>query len=190
MKLYAFAVYAAFAAAMPADKSAVQMAMERNSFVHSESGHGSGVLLDCFNHKGRVLSNFHILMHDERVGVGVYEVRVLKVSPKYDLALLESRCDDNLPTLKFSDVKVDEDIFYVGNPMGVIDSLVRGRAINLDDKYIYSDVLATEGFSGSGTYNAKGELVGICNGWKKSPGGGSALALITRASVIKEFLKE
>ena len=143
-------------------RSAFDIAKKRNVLILFRTpegqGYGSGVIVET----GLVLTAKHM---GERpyteFQINGKPAKVVAQSATYDVMLLSAS------TAKFGKAKLQEKtylgepVFYVGNPEEHNGLLSRGHVVFLGDGGIHTDTLGAMGFSGSGLWNEKGELIGI-----------------------------
>ncbi len=119
---------------------------------------------------------------------GVFPARVVASDEPSDVAVLKIAASD-LPALPWGDsdkVQVGEQVFAIGNPFNLDDSVskgivsAKGRSLpessNYED-YIQTDAAINVGNSGGALVNIHGELVGI----------NAAIASFTRAMRASAF---
>lgn len=90
-----------------------------------------------------------------------YEATIVATSSTHDLALLHI---DRHGTPHFNlaeKVKRGQQIFILGSPLGITDTLSTGIIAKLDGDVLLVDCSALPGNSGSAVYNADGEMVGV-----------------------------
>ena len=181
------------------EKPDIREAMKRNVFVKVSDGQGSGVMLTCVGEVATIITNFHLLTSGSPTlvlfpisnGWHGIPAKVMKADPEADLALLSIhyKCDEGvLLAPSFGKVKLLDDVFYVGYPateLIVSPGVVVGFR---KDGHIHSNVLAIGGFSGSGLWNYKGELVGINSSLFTSVPNRDWVAVAIPISKVKVFL--
>lgn len=186
----------AAAPAEPAPTLAEAVAGTMNSVVNLESsaGLGAGIIVDP---SGIVLTNYHVLAealrppptlfgarlgavpeltarfaNDRRVGA-----TVLVADPEEDLAIVRLEPAEGEPAVfeaaaigRSSELVVGQEVFAIGNPLGLRNTVSRGIVSAVDRTGILSDpqraVLQLDasinvGNSGGPLFNLDGELVGI-----------------------------
>lgn len=149
---------------------------------------GSGVIV---SQEGHILTNAHVIKNAKTVEVRLYDNRLLnaKVIASDELSdigviLIEAK---DLTPIVFGDsdkVQVGEQVFAVGNPFGLSESVsagivsakgrnpnIRSSGAALYEDYIQTDAAINPGNSGGALVNIKGELIGI-NAAILSAGGG------------------
>lgn len=89
-----------------------------------------------------------------------------------DLALLVFSADDTTPCLKVAENEPakGEDIWQVGYPQGRGPRDQHGKYSGSQGRSVGATIRAIPGDSGSGMFNAKGELVGVLWGWESNHG--------------------
>ena len=114
-----------------------------------------------------VQRSFTVVLKDGRDLIA----RLIDTSNDYDLALLklDGYHTPAAPVAERLPGQGDE-VYAIGNPIGVADSVTAGRVTRRDSKLIMTDVQLLPGNSGGPLVNASGELVGI-NFAKMTKGG-------------------
>ena len=130
-------------------------------------------------------------------GATIYNASIYKYDSESDLAILKiNSVDDllNVAQIAKENPKVGEDIYTIGNPLGVYRNVSKGiLSSKFVEKNFYSiDSLATFGNSGGATFNVYGELIGVPD---KVPMYDmsvpeSNMCLIISTPTIREFTKE
>jgi len=144
------------------------------AFHSMEPSYGSGVII---SRDGYIVTNYHVV--EDAVSVEVqlgdqrtFPARVLASDAPSDLAVLKIAATD-LPALPWGDsdkVEVGEQVFAIGNPFDLDDSVSKGivsamgrdlpDSTNYED-YIQTDAAINVGNSGGALINIHGELIGI-----------------------------
>ena len=136
--------------------------------------YGSGVVI---SHDGYIVTNFHVIEDAQTVEVQLrdqrsFPARVVASDAPSDVAVLKINATD-LPALPWGDsdkVQVGEQVFAIGNPFDLDDSVSRGivsaKGRNLPESNNYEDYIQTDaainvGNSGGALVNIHGELIGI-----------------------------
>jgi serine protease Do len=135
--------------------------------------YGSGVII---SRDGYIVTNYHVLysasnievqMHDQRT----FPARIVASDEPLDVTVLKIQATD-LPALPWGDsekVAVGDQVFAIGNPFNLDDSVTRGivsaKGRNLPDSsyedYIQTDAAINAGNSGGALVNIHGELIGL-----------------------------
>jgi len=136
--------------------------------------YGSGVII---SHDGYIVTNSHVVEDAQTVTVQLRDQRsfpakiVARDAPS-DVAVLKIDVKD-LPAMPWGDsdkVQVGEQVFAIGNPFDLDDSVSKGivsaKGRNLPDTANYEDYIQTDaainvGNSGGALVNIHGELIGI-----------------------------
>ena len=191
---------------------------------------GSGVVI---NDHGIIVTNYHVIMHatnlaamlprdaskDSTEEVPVYDVRILKTDPCYDLAVL------SIPVktpdyLRFADddaVRVGDTVRAVGNPEGkgaqvsrgivsavrTVKEMAGGQPVTVPDcahlsaktiegaVFIQTDATIDIGTTGGPLLNARDEIAGInAYGFFNAPGLNFALHAKHVKSFVGAYLKQ
>jgi serine protease Do len=139
-----------------------------------EPSYGSGVII---SRDGYIVTNYHVIEDAQSVEVQTrdernFPARIVASDEPSDLAVLKIVATD-LPALPWGDsdkVKVGEQVFAIGNPFNLDDSVSKGivsaKGRDLPDSTNYEDYIQTDaainvGNSGGALINIHGELIGI-----------------------------
>ena len=164
--------------------------------VETESGHGSGFLVDV---RGLIITNDHVVGRASYLAVGVspsrkYPAVVVARDPSRDFALIRihARAVEGLEPLRFNDfaagVKVGERVVAIGSALSQAGSvLTTGIVSRLEADTLIADLNVNSGSSGGPLLNLNGEVVGLCTFFVKAPAG-PGLAGIVRAHVARPIL--
>jgi serine protease Do len=156
-----------------------------HGFRATEPSFGSGVII---SKDGYIVTNYHVV--EDAVSVEVqlrdqrtFPARVVASDLPSDVAVLKIAATD-LPALPWGNsdkVEVGEQVFAIGNPFDLDDSVSKGivsaKGRDLPDSTNYEDYIQTDaainvGNSGGALINIHGELIGI----------NAAIASFTRGS--------
>ena len=150
---------------------------------------GSGVVV---NDRGAILTSLHVVENASEIHVvfadgSESEAAVVTRQPENDMAVLQARMipDDLVPaTLSSSSMlNVGDEVFAVGNPFGISNSLSAGVVSGLGRSYrspktdrvlrglVQFDAAVNPGNSGGPLVNRDGEVVGIVVGLANPTGG-------------------
>jgi serine protease Do len=178
-----------------------------------EKALGSGVVL---TEDGYIVTNRHVVAMMNKVTVhtllnGPTEAEIIKISDKYDLALIKAK-DKKWTPLQIADVKeidVGEPVIAVGNPLGLESSVSFGivSAMNRTfkdsvlsplqpgekspdrGKYVQTDAVINPGNSGGALVSMDSKLIGVNSMSLVSPQMGvSGLNFAVQIDVVMEFL--
>src|SRR5215813_10527677 len=172
----------------------------------SSDGLGSGVLIST----DKVLTAAHVVQSADRTVVEFSQgenipARVIGCSLSADVALLQlERSPANYVAAKLGDsdqIAVGDEIFVVGSPYGISNTLTAGHASarrDLKDKsqvataveFLQTDAAINTGNSGSPLFNMKGEIVGIVTNILSRSGGSEGLAFAATSNTARRFLLE
>ncbi len=136
---------------------------------------GSGLLLTG---EGNVLTNYHVIAGADEIAVQLADgrqlpARVVGGDGEFDLAVVRIEGASGLPPAILGDsdkVQVGDEVFAIGNPLGLGHSLTtgiisyRGRALGDEDdhsEYLQTDTAINPGNSGGPLFNMAGEVIGI-----------------------------
>lgn len=174
--------------------------------IQTPAGLGSGFII---NVQGFCVTNYHVIEGQTRIGVTLYnrkkngeferrsirDVKILALSPYFDLALLEIPKQDDM---EFQTVYVAQDdsvrggdpVFAIGNPLGLERSVSEGIISTRNRSiaglvYIQTTAQINPGNSGGPLFNNQGEVVGVIN-MKLTFGEGLGFAI--PVAYLKHFL--
>jgi putative serine protease PepD len=140
---------------------------------------GSGVIIDA---SGLVLTNAHVVFGRPAITVTlddgtVLPARLAGADPLFDLAVLRipQPTQGTLPVATLGDsdkVAVGEEVFAIGNPLGLEQTLTRGivsavnrllpgASLSLTEPLLQTDAAMNPGNSGGPLLNRCGEVIGI-----------------------------
>ena len=135
---------------------------------------GSGFIIDP---KGLIITNNHVVEGADKIKVKLvggkeYNATIKGRDPKTDLALLEIKATEPLPSLSLGNsdaVRVGDWVVAVGNPFGLGHTVTqgiisaKGRVIGAGpyDNFLQTDAAINPGNSGGPLLNLKGEVIGI-----------------------------
>jgi len=159
---------------------------------------GSGVIV---HERGLILTAKHVIEDSNDIEVILADGRRFKVinkivDPNNDVGIVHIAPLEDLPVIKFGgDVQVGEDVFIIGSPYGIFNSVSLGIVSKIGiiapyfgiDPMIQLDIAGNPGNSGCGTFNFKGKLVGILVGGVYSADG---IAIITHREVCERLLED
>lgn len=180
------------------------------SKVSTESGQGSGVLI---SKDGLIWTASHVVHSADVLAVkftdgDIYEATVLSSDPLADVALIKIGKDFELKkkhvaVIGNSDkVVIGEDIFVVGAPLGIEQTLTKGiisgrmspeEGLGSDFspvEYIQTDAAINPGNSGGPMFNMKGEIIGIASFILSKSGTSSGLGFGASSNVAQTLLMD
>ena len=164
--------------------------------VETESGHGSGFLVDA---RGLIITNDHVLGRGPYLAVGVtperkYPAVIVARDLSRDLALIRihPQAVEGLEPLRFNDaaaaVTVGERVLAIGSALSQAGAvLTTGIVSRLEADTIIADLNVNAGSSGGPLLNLNGEVVGLCTFFVKAPAG-PGLAGVVRAHAARAFV--
>lgn len=177
--------------------------------VNTSEGLGSGVLV---SKDGSIWTASHVVHSAERVIVkftdgDVYEATVVSSSPTSDVALIKigptfKVRKKHVATIGDSDkVRIGEDIFVIGSPLGIEQTLSRGIVSGRMTKdgfsdsfqpveFIQTDAAINPGNSGGPMFNMKGEIIGIASFIMSQSGGFDGIGFGAASNVAQTILME
>ena len=151
--------------------------------VSSPAGMGSGFFI---NEEGYLVTNYHVIEKETKIEVTVFQkakngfekkkfkkVKIEAINPFVDLALLKI---EDLGDMKvkyaylgdISRIKVGEEVFAIGNPLGLERTVTNG-VISTRNRafeglvYIQTNADINPGNSGGPLFNLAGEVLGVTN---------------------------
>ncbi|ATB26746.1 trypsin-like peptidase domain-containing protein [Melittangium boletus] len=163
-------------------------------------GTGSGFIIDP---KGLVLTNNHVVEGAVAIRVRLddgrsFSAEIVGRDPLTDVALIQLKKADKLPTVKLGDsdaMRVGDWVVAIGNPFGLASSVSSGilsaRARNIHagpyDDFLQTDAAINPGNSGGPLFNLKGEVVGINTA---IVGGGTGIGFSVPSNLVKALLPQ
>jgi len=167
---------------------------------------GSGVIID--GKRGLIISNAHVIANTGIIKVVLqnereYEAQIVGADPEFDLAVLQIKTDDRLPTIKLGssdDLMIGETVIAIGNPFGFSHTVTTGvisalnRSIRTEDRvyneFIQIDASINPGNSGGPLLNINGELIGINTAiYAKAQGIGFAIPISKAKKIISDLIE-
>ena len=185
---------ALFKQASPAVVNITVLGVERDMFTLNQyqipQGTGSGFVWDT---TGNIITNFHVIQNADAAQVTLadqsnWKARIVGVAPDKDLAVLKIDAPANklqpIPIGTSKDLQVGQNVFAIGNPFGLDQTLTTGiiSALNREIEsvtrrpiqgVIQSDAAINPGNSGGPLLDSAGRLIGV-NTAIYSPSGASA----------------
>ncbi len=175
---------------------------------------GSGVIV---SKEGHILTNHHVIAGMTEIRVQLTDGRNFPAAfigsdPATDIAVLriEAAKIEPLPLGDSDQLRVGQQIFAVGNPYGLEESVTRGiisakgrqTASDISIEYIQHDAAVNEGNSGGPLLNVHGEIVGINSAIFSRTGGWQGIsfaipvnsarrvleAIINRGRMVRSYL--
>lgn len=177
--------------------------------VNTEGGQGSGVLI---SQDGLIWTASHVVHNAEHVLVkfnddDIYKAEVLSTNPLADVALIKIESgfmlkNKHVATIGDSDkVMIGEDIFVIGAPLGVEQTLSKGIISGrmspdklgenfVPVEYLQTDAAINPGNSGGPIFNMKGEVIAIASFILSKSGGFDGIGFGATSSIAKKTLME
>ena len=141
-------------------------------------GSGSGFIWD---NEGHVVTNYHVIKNADRATVtlsdqSTYKAELVGIAPEKDLAVLRINFPGDelipLPIGSSENLKVGQNVYAIGNPFGLDQTLTKGiisalgREINSQSNIPIRDVIQTDaainpGNSGGPLLDSAGDLIGV-----------------------------
>ena len=175
----------------------------------ARSFQGSGVLI---SDDGMIWTAAHIVQAAELVRVEfldgtVYEAEVLSTNPLADVALIKIKNNFSLngkkiaPIGNSSTIRIGEDVFILGAPFGLKQSLSKGvlsgrhvpESLSNDFaniEFLQTDAAINHGNSGGPMFNMKGEVVGIASSIYSISGGFNGIGFAVSSNTAKKLLMD
>lgn len=184
----------------PTESSIFQKVRQSVFKVISESGHGSGFLVDD---RGLVLTNHHVVRDSDYLAVKIdekrkYPAKLLVGDERHDVAVLRVHPDvvSSLSPLALADDKPDrapvivgERVLAVGSPLATETILTSGIVGKIEEGAIYSDVNINPGNSGGPLLDMLGEVIGV-NTFGIQARSGPGVSGIVRIHLAKPLLEK
>lgn len=177
--------------------------------VKTAGGQGSGVLI---SDDGLIWTASHVVHSAEKVAVkfndgDIYEAEVLSSNPLTDVALIKVLSNFELKQKHVAvigdsdNVLIGEDIFVIGAPLGVEQTLTKGIVSGrispeeigndfAEVEYIQTDAAINQGNSGGPMFNMKGQVIGIASFILSQSGSSAGLGFGTTSNVAKRVLMD
>jgi len=175
----------------------------------TEGTQGSGVTLK-YNDKYYVLSAGHMVdketdeIYMSENGTTICKLKIIKINKKKDLVLFAPENEDIIPhyysELAEKDSSISEEVYVVGNPIGIEDVLSEARIIKYTEDYFYFLDHSYFGSSGGGIFTLDGKLLGIISHMQwADPNPGNIMGNLkptfvingaVNTQTIREFLKD
>jgi serine protease Do len=162
---------------------------------------GSGVVV---SKEGHILTNHHVIAGMTEIRVQLTDGRNLAAEligsdPATDIAVLRIRAANIEPLAlgESDDLRVGQQIFAVGNPYGLEETVTRGivsakgrhTASDSSIEYIQHDAAVNEGNSGGPLLNLRGEIVGINSAIFSRTGGWQGISFAIPANTARRVLE-
>jgi S1-C subfamily serine protease len=146
---------------------------------------GTGVIIDA---QGDILTSLHVVSGASALQVTFVDstqsaATVKSSDPDHDIAVLTAQQPPTVivPAVLGGGVRVGDDAFAVGNPLGLVGSLSAGVVSGLDRSFplvggrtlsgmIQFDAAVNPGNSGGPLLNRKGQVIGIVTGLANAEG--------------------
>jgi serine protease Do len=162
---------------------------------------GSGVIV---SKEGHILTNHHVIAGKTEIRVQLTDGRNLPASligtdALTDIAVLKIDAAnlDPLPLGDSDELRAGQQIFAVGNPYGLEESVTRGiisakgrqTASDSSIEYIQHDAAVNEGNSGGPLLNVRGEIVGINSAIFSRTGGWQGISFAIPSNTARRILE-
>jgi serine protease Do len=162
-------------------------------------GLGSGILISS---EGLILTAAHVVQTAEDVKVvfkneEVIPAKIIATEKTADVALIKlvwppSDKDIYIPKVADSDkVKIGEQVFVIGSPYGLAQSLSKSVAHNMTlMEFFQTDAAINTGNSGGPMFNMDGEVIGIVSYILSESGGFQGLGFAATTNMATKLLSE
>ena len=176
------------------------MGRQRSQLAKSTSL-GSGVIV---SKEGHILTNHHVIAGMTEIRVQLTDGRNLAAAligsdPATDIAVLRIEAANvvALPLGESDDLRVGQQIFAVGNPYGLEESVTRGiisakgrqTASDSSIEYIQHDAAVNQGNSGGPLLSVRGEIVGINSAIFSRTGGWQGISFAIPSNTARRILE-
>ena len=161
----------------------VEMCSDAVVLVSRPGALGSGFFI---NEQGYLITNYHVIERETKIEITVFKksetgfekekfkkVKIIATNPYWDLALLkvEDIGDTEIKYVPLADIEklnVGENVFAIGNPLGLERSVHDGIVSTLNRAYeglvyVQTNTDINPGNSGGPLFNMAGEVVGVTN---------------------------
>jgi len=177
--------------------------------VKTTDNQGSGVLI---SKDGLIWTASHVVHSSEKIVVkfndgDVYDATVLSTNPIADVALIKIEADFELKNKHVAIVgdsdktQIGEDIFVIGAPLGIEQTLTKGiisgrmspKALSDDFfpvEFLQTDAAINPGNSGGPMFNMNGEVIGIASFILSQTGGFNGLGFGASSKIARKVLME
>jgi serine protease Do len=165
---------------------------------------GSGVLISA---DGKILTAAHVVQTADVIEVQLLSgetlrAKVLSSEESADTALLQLERPPRAPFVATmgdsDDVKVGDEVFVIGAPLGVSHTLTVGhisgrRGTNATfngmwpTEFFQTDAAINHGSSGGPLFNMRGEVIGIVSGILTTSGGSEGLGFAVTSKVARQL---
>jgi serine protease Do len=172
----------------------------------SSMGLGSGVLI----REDLILTAAHVVGNADKIMVQFYdgealEATTLRISRIADVALIQLKNPPSHPHIAVignsDEVRIGDDVFVVGAPLGLPYSLSRGVIsgkqveYNLSNdgkslEFFQTDAAINTGNSGGPMFNYRGEVIGIVSSIMTRSGGFEGIGFAATSNVSRALLTE
>ena len=161
---------------------------------------GSGVIV---SKEGHILTNQHVIAGMTEIRVRLTDGRNLPAAligsdPTTDIAVLRITAPniEPLPLGESDTLRVGQQIFAIGNPYGLEETVTRGivsakgrhTASDRSIEYIQHDAAVNEGNSGGPLLNVRGEIVGINSAIFSKTGGWQGISFAIPVNSVRRVL--
>jgi len=173
--------------------------------VSTPSGLGSGFII---HPEGYAITNAHVIQGETKIKATVYhqgerefrrttieDVEIIAVNNHVDLALIKLKHPEGEPftwvyVQGAEDIEVGEEVFAIGNPLGLERSLSTGVVATTNRNFegltfIQTTAAINPGNSGGPLFNLKGEVIGCTNMIIPA---GEGLGFAIPARYVRDFL--
>jgi len=152
--------------------------------IQTPGGLGSGFFV---NENGFCVTNYHVIEKETRIAATIFrrgddgefqrrrvdDIKIIALNPFFDLALLQAPVQKDwkfkpVYLAKNDDVQEGEEVFAIGNPLGLERSISQGivgtKNRNFRGQvYIQTTAEINPGNSGGPLFNTRGEVIGVTN---------------------------
>ncbi len=186
-------------AAVITDEARLYQKVKNSVFkIESESGHGSGFLVDA---GGLVLTNYHVVKGSSYLAIKTspsekYLAQLVEYDDTLDIAVLRVHQDAvmNLPVLKLARDSLErppvlegERVVAIGSPLMTETIMTSGIVSKVEQGAILSDVSSNPGNSGGPLFDSTGRVIGITTFDvlpRKGPGVSGAVRIYLAKAVL------
>lgn len=165
---------------------------------------GSGVIVDAA--RGYVMTNAHVVKDGKTIIVTLsdgrkFMAKIVGADSESDVAILQIK-PDHLASIQFADsddVKVGQNVFAIGNPFGIGQTVTSGivsglgrsnlHIENLED-FIQTDASINPGNSGGALINTSGKMIGLNTAILAPTGGNIGIGFAIPSNMVHSVMMQ
>ena len=164
---------------------------------------GSGFIIDK---RGLVVTNYHVIKGATQISAALPDGRAFEAEfkggdAKTDLAVLQLKTKETLPTVSFGDsesIQVGEWVVAIGNPFGLGQTVTAGIVSAKDrvigagpyDDFIQTDAAINPGNSGGPLVDIDGNVIGVNTAIASNTGGSNGVGFAIPINMVETVVKQ